>query len=163
MCQEGARNFWRTIADATSGADLAPVPEDQAPPSVGEQLAQALHETGVSQKELARRLAGTDDHKKVENKRRWLAKIARGELKRPGMVAVEQALSLPSGYFQFPTPAQVRRQQDRLEVVEGDLAKLRSDFDRFLRAASERRVEVEEDQELPTQQEDRPSSRDSES
>lgn len=106
------------------GPDLAPVPEDQAPPSIGEQLAQALSETGVSQRQLAQRLAGTDNVKKIEAKRRWLAKINEGIIKRPGMAAVERALSLPRGYFRFPTPVQIQRQQDRQEELEARLAEV---------------------------------------
>lgn len=100
------------------------MPQDQAPTSISDQYAAALKETGVSQKELARRLAGTDDHKKVEVKRRWLAKIAKGEVKRPRMGAVERALSLPSGYFRLPTVKEVRRRQVHLEEVEARLAEV---------------------------------------
>lgn len=134
------------------------MPEDQDPPSVGEQLADALEAAGVSQSELARRLAPSGDETKQESKRRWIAKILKDKIARPGMGPVEQALSLPPGYFRLPTAVQARRRRVRLEELEAELAKLRDDFDRFLRAASGRRVESEEDQEPPTRQEDRPSS-----
>jgi transcriptional regulator with XRE-family HTH domain len=108
------------------------VPKNEAPPSIGNQLAQALHETGVSQKELARRLAGTKDPKKVEAKRRWLAKIAEGKIKRPGMAAVERALSLPPHYFQLPTPEQARLRADRLAELAATVDRLETTLDAML-------------------------------
>ena len=104
---------------------MAPVPKHQDPPSIGEQLAAALKDADVSQSELARRLAPGGDEKKQESKRRWIAKILKDKIARPGMRPIEQALSLPPGYFRLPTVAQVRQRRVRLEELEAEVAWLR--------------------------------------
>lgn len=141
------------------GHTLAQVPENVDPPSIGEQLADALETASVSQNELARRLAKLDGTQS-ESKRRWLLKVLRDDLDAPDMSEIEVALSLPRGHFVLPTAQQVQRRRVRLEELEAEVARLRDELDRFVRSASERRAEIEKDQAPPTHQEARPSSQD---
>lgn len=134
------------------------MPRNDPQQSVGNQLAQALREKGVSQKELARRLAGTKDLKKIEAKRRWLAKIMEGKIQRPGMIPIERALKLPPGYFRLPTPEQVRLRADRQEELAAQVAQLRREFDAFVKAATERQAAQEVVPEQAKQQSGRRST-----
>lgn len=139
----GAQFCWRTSATPTLSGHLAPVPPAEAPTSIGEQLAAALQETGVSARELARRLAAADGSLS-ESKRRWIQKVLADELEAPSMDAVAKALKKPRGYFQAP-PRESRRRLGRLEELEGEVARLREEHASFVRVATERMAALEAD------------------
>lgn len=83
----------------------------------------ALRATGVSQSELARRLATTTAT--ADSKRRWILKVlADDEIDTPEMGPVAEALNLPADYFVLPTREQVERRRVRLEELETRLAEV---------------------------------------
>lgn len=115
MCQEWAMNGWRTIANSERGAHLAQVPKEPQP--ISAQLEAALKKKGVSQAELSRRLAATDETDS-EAKRRWLQKILANPEVIPepeSLAEIEVALGLRAGYFKRPTRAAVRARRGELE------------------------------------------------
>lgn len=101
---------------------MAPVPEDQAPPSIGVQLAQALRENRVSQRALAKKLAAADKTQS-ESKRRWIQKLLNDEVDQPDMGEIIDALELPRDYFRLPSPAQVQSRRVRLEELAAEVAR----------------------------------------
>jgi malonyl CoA-acyl carrier protein transacylase len=95
------------------------VPPGQVTASIQEQLSNALEETGVSARELGRRLSdGTP--KDAEAKRRWVQKILAGDIQRPNMAPVAVALGKPRGYFTVPAKRTFRpaELEDRLDLIE---------------------------------------------
>lgn len=61
-----------------------------------------LDEQGVSKRELARRLAGTDDEKKVAGRRRQVVRWVNGDTENPTRITrrrVALALGLEADYF----------------------------------------------------------------
>lgn len=120
------------------------MPPKEVTPSIGEQLAEALENAGVSQKELARRIAGPDRHE-AESKRRWILKVLRGDVVRPNMAEVEAALSLPAGHFVIPAPAQQEDRRVRLEELQAEVERLRKQLDDFVAATTARLADLEDD------------------
>lgn len=122
---------WHTSATTRRRAHLAPVPRmELRPPPLAKQLAQALEETRVSQRELAKRLAA-DDGKLAKSKRRWLNKLLKGEVTHPtqaSLTAIEKALSLPAGRLVVEPLRRVRAEEAsshrRLEALEAVLNEL---------------------------------------
>jgi hypothetical protein len=131
------------------------VPE--TPPSVGQQLAAALEQTGVSVRELARRIA-VNEGGKWESKRRWLMKVLADELAHPEMDGVVRALSLPDDYFVWGE-LERRRRRGRLEELEAEVSGLRREFDDFVQGATERMAALEAAPERATRQSGRTSKR----
>jgi hypothetical protein len=123
LCQEGCPKTLAHFRKAASAWTLTPVPEEMAPPSVGQQLDAALRRTKVSARELARRLAENDGGD-AEDRRRWVQKVLADEIKRPNMAAVEKALALEAGAFALRRPqdevASRRSLMRRVEALEAD-------------------------------------------
>lgn len=122
------------------------MPSDE--PSVADQLAALLEETDLSQRELGRRLAGTEraDSPAAKSKTRWVQKILAGEVERPrpaSLREIERAAGRP-GYFRMISkePSEARptwrqRTDGRLGVLEDEAARVQDvlRLDRVLRAA----------------------------
>lgn len=102
-----------------------------------------MDESGVTANiELGRRLAllrgvTPDDGEKwqrtVDNRRRYVVKLLGGKVPRPTRQTcetLERALGLRAGYFVIPPR---RRQQDRLEQAEAEIATLRRAIERLRR------------------------------
>jgi len=140
---------WRT---------LGTVPRRVDAPTVGEQLADALASTGVSQNALAQRLAAQDG-RKPESKRRWLIKILNDELDAPDMTGIERALSLPSGHFAVPTREQTIRHRVRLEELAAEVKLLRAEQLTFAEEVLARLAGLEAGQGTEARRSTRPSSR----
>lgn len=122
MCQPCALNQWLTTVTAPHGSHLAQVPIEKDM-SIADQLQAALDATGVSQAELARRLARMDG-KTAGGKRRGLLKILGNPdyiPRRKSLVAIEVALELEAGYFKPPHRDATRDRRARLEVEVADL------------------------------------------
>jgi transcriptional regulator with XRE-family HTH domain len=125
-------------------------------PTIGEQLAALLADTGLSQRELARRIAleegrdGDDFKKAWDAWLRWLPKVLRPDAKggvrnptRKRLDLVERAAGR-DGYFTIPVrPPRAaeeewrarieRRLQEVEEQATRDVAKLRRDLNRAIR------------------------------
>lgn len=112
--------------------------------SVGDQLEQLLDQTKVSQRELARRLAaaegltGDDLARRWKTQLRWIAKVLKGEVKRPepkSLRAIEKALKKPAGTIRRPDlePREARETREasterRLAALEEALQRLGPDL-----------------------------------
>lgn len=102
----------------------------------GRYLGRALEEQGVTQRELARRLAGDGaTEREVESQRRWLQKILAPDAgvtwPLPTSVArIERALGVKPGYFP-PRPQRLPEasSRDRLEELEARVLAQRQDLD----------------------------------
>jgi transcriptional regulator with XRE-family HTH domain len=124
-------------------AHLAPVPQEEEPPTIAEQLHDALAAADVSQRQLAQRLAGKNaTENQIETKRRRIQKILTGKIARPRMDDIASALNLPPDHFRLPTPAQVKRRLDRQEAISATVERLEDTLDDVLERleALERRV-----------------------
>lgn len=76
--------------------------ESQVPPSLAERLRAAISEKGISQRQLARLIAGEDaDERRVENERRQLGKYLAGQhapsISKAQLIA--RLLDKPENYF----------------------------------------------------------------
>lgn len=145
LCQDGARNPWRTSGSRCQKPHLAPVPRAAGPQPLNEQLAAVMSRKRVSQRELAKRLAAID-HTKPESKRRWLGKLLKGEVANPDRETVrelEQALALSTGYFKTAVPAGPLTRQDRLAALEAEVVRLREEHDSFVKGALARLAALE--------------------
>lgn len=123
---------------AVRSFNLGTVPNDDLGrrPSLAGQLSQAMQDTDVSIKELARRLAGGGDPplKIWEARRRAVQKILNGETRWPNqdrLREIEQALGVETGSL-TPGP---RRTTDRLEALEASVARADEQRETFLAEA----------------------------
>lgn len=127
------------------------------PPSVRDQLIALLDETGLSQRELAKRMTaaeGVPDDKfagRWKSILRWLGKVTtedeENRVERPtdkSLLAIEVAAERP-GYFKVPSRAQ-RRATGRTELQDTRrrLAALEKRFDDFVEATVARLASLEE-------------------
>lgn len=125
MCQDGATFAWRTSLKSIHERHLAQVPRVETDDeTLGDQLAEALERTGVSQRELGRRLARNDAGTKSESKRRWLGKILNDEVEPEDASLAEIEAALGESVFRNVERARVarRRRLQSLEAMVDDLA-----------------------------------------
>lgn len=143
-CVKGCPRFVAHYRCATHQVTLlAPVSRPQPPP-FAEQLRALLDETGVSQRELARRLADQDGGK-PESKRRWLVKVLDGSVEEPSaqsVAAIERALRR-KGAFTLPPPEQRLSRDSRLEALEEEARERTAAIAALLRAVTVLAQQVE--------------------
>lgn len=102
----------------------------ESPLPLADRLRQAIADKGISQRELARRIAGPEaDPKRVENERRQIGKYLAGQHaptpERATLLA--EILEKPSGYFIDPDEGRTRlidQMRSLVTLVEGILERL---------------------------------------
>lgn len=105
---------------------FAPVAEMESPATLGERLRAAIADAGVSQRELARRVAGPGaDERRVENERRQIGKYLAGQhAPAPARARLlEEILGKPEGYLLGPN-GKPRRVADQVGEVYDLLAEV---------------------------------------
>lgn len=127
MRQEGAKNNWLTSALGRPRTCLAQVPDEPNSEfeTIGEQLKRALEETGVSQRQLSKRLASRTSS--AESERRWLQKVLSDDVLFPepeSIAAIEVALELAAGYFVIPSQQQIDSRALSIREMRGLLESL---------------------------------------